>query len=154
MNDSVYQLIVETTVKRVPTCHESPEDFFIALDDRDYPYLILPTPKEMFDNDDVFTIRLIPDPLNRFRFEMDNSFTKLSFTRFFTFFDDKSYYFGPDDNMLIHFLKSPVYKSYVAWISNLYFKRIDDLIERYNNEQLPEERKSIKAKLSRLLIEA
>ncbi|WP_347552208.1 hypothetical protein ABFG93_08200 [Pseudalkalibacillus hwajinpoensis] len=154
MNDSVYQLIVESTVKRVPTCHESPEDFFIALDDRDYPYLILPTPREMFDNDDVFTIRLIPDALNKFRYEMDNSFTKLSFSCFSTFFDDKTYYFGPEENMLVTFLKSHVYKSYVAWVGNLYFKRIDDLIERYNNEQLPEQRKSIKAKLSRLLIEA
>ncbi|WP_270182511.1 hypothetical protein [Alkalihalobacillus sp. CinArs1] len=154
MNDSVYQLIVETTVKRVPTCHESPNDFFIALDDCDYPYLILPTPKEMFDNDDVFAIRLIPDVLNKFRYDLDNSYTKLSFSRFSTFFDDKTYYFGPEDNMLVKFLTSSIYKNYVAWISHLYFKRIDDLIEQYNNEPGKEQRKSIKAKLSRLLIEA
>ncbi|TLS38159.1 hypothetical protein [Pseudalkalibacillus caeni] len=154
MNDSVYSLIVESTMMRLPNCYEDTEDFFIGFNDLDNPYLLLPTPKEMFDNDDLFAIRLVPDPLNKFRFELDSNFTRLSFSRFTTFFDDLTYYFGPDENMLEMFLRSASYKTYVEWISNLYFKRIDDLIEKYNSSDIPSMKLSIKAKLSRLLVEA
>jgi hypothetical protein len=103
---------------RMPKEDEQVEDFFIGFDACRRPYLLLPTP-DVFTDDALFAIRLVKDPLNPFRFTLDSHFTRMPFSRFHHFFDDKTYFFGPEDNMLKRFLQGRTYQAYTEWMRNL-----------------------------------
>ncbi|HEX7063842.1 MAG TPA: hypothetical protein VF199_02135 [Bacillales bacterium] len=118
METQVYLMIVRSVMSRMPREEEQVEDFFIGFDSCDRPYLLLPTPETLGD-DSLFAIRLIADPLNRFRFRLDSHFTCMPLQRLKYFFDDKTYFFGPEDNMLKRFLKGRTYRVYTEWINNL-----------------------------------
>jgi hypothetical protein len=131
MKEPIYQLIVESVMKRLPDGNEEPEDFFIGVDGFDNSYLLLPTPERLFGKNDMFAIRFIRQPFNKFRYELDTHFTKVSFNEMESFYDDKTFFFGPDDNMLKQFLQGETYQTYVEWVDNLYTKRLYDLAKVY-----------------------
>ncbi|HET7580560.1 MAG TPA: hypothetical protein VFK33_14875 [Bacillales bacterium] len=118
MNTEVYRMIVKSVMTRMPREMEQVEDFFIGFDGCDRPYLLLPTPDQLGE-DYLFAIRLVRDPLNKFRYALDSHFTRMPFRRFRHFYDDKTYFFGPKDNMLQQFLKGATYRIYTEWIHNL-----------------------------------
>lgn len=118
MNHQVYRMIVKSVMTRMPADNEQVEDFFIGFDGCERPYLLLPTP-DMLGEDRLFAIRLTGDPNNSFRFTLDSHFTCMPFRRFRHFYDDKTYFFGPEANMLKRFLKGQTYRSYTEWIHNL-----------------------------------
>lgn len=132
MQTQVYRMIVKATMTRMPGEHEQAEDFFIGFDRWENPYLLLPTP-EFLTDDALFAIRLLPNPLNHFHYTLDSRFTRMPFERFQDFFDDKTYFFGPKDNMLKRFLKSDTYRTYTEWMQHLYEKQLD---ESTNNRQI------------------
>lgn len=119
MNKHVYRMIVKSVMTRMPADEESAEDFFIGFDAYKRPYLLLPTPA-IFQGDVQFAIRLIADPANRFQYRLDSDFIRMPFRRFWHFFDDKTYFFGPEDNMLQQFLQSPAYRAYKEWMAYLH----------------------------------
>lgn len=123
MNDNVYRMIVKSVMTRMPGENEQVEDFFIGFDRNERPYLLLPTPDGLAD-DALFTIRLISDPFNPFRYTLDSHFTRMPFEGFRHFFDDKTYFFGPKDNMLKRFLQGNTYRAYTEWMHNLYGKPV------------------------------
>lgn len=131
MNKPIYRLIVESVMKRMPGTGEDPRDFFIGTDKFENPYLLLPTPAGLFGKEDVFAVRFLCDPLNKFRYTLDTHFTKVSLNDFEQFFDDKTFFFGPDDNMLIKFLHGETYQTYAEWVDNLYTKRLYELAKAY-----------------------
>lgn len=117
-HQEVYRMIVKSVMTRKPGNDEFLEDFFIGFDTCRRPYLLLPTPAKLGE-ECLFAIRLVGDSANRFRFKLDTHFTCMPFRRFLFFHDDKSYFFGPADNMLRHFLNGPVYRVYTEWIEHL-----------------------------------
>lgn len=131
MKQPVYELIVESVMKRMPRENEDPQDFFIGMDEFDNPYLLLPTPEGLFGKNDIFALRFIRDPLNKFRFKLDRHFSKVSLDDFEKFYDDKTFYFGPEDNMLRKFLESDTYQTYTEWIDNLHTKRLYEMAKVY-----------------------
>lgn len=131
MKQPVYRLIVESVMKRMPGRDEQPEDFFIGLDRYEQPFLLLPTPDELFGKNDIFTVRFLRDPLNKFHYTMDRHFTLMSLDRFEKFYDDKTFYFGPNENMLVKFLQGETYQTYTEWIHNLYTKKLYDMARTY-----------------------
>ncbi|HET7627744.1 MAG TPA: hypothetical protein VFK44_05070 [Bacillales bacterium] len=118
MNEKVHRLIVKAVMTRMPDSREQVEDFFIGFDGCDRPYLLLPTPSELGE-DMIFTIRLIGDRTNKYRFRPDTNFTRIPFRRLRYFFDDKTFFFGPEENMLERLLEGEIYETYREWIHNL-----------------------------------
>ncbi|WP_085520628.1 hypothetical protein [Tuberibacillus sp. Marseille-P3662] len=120
MGASVYQLLVESIMNRMPSREEDPGDFFIGFDRLDHPYLLLPTPIRLLPQNEVFTVRFVCDPLNKFRYTLDHHFTKVSYTNLVNYHNDKAFFFGPEDNMLKQFLQSDMYQTYVEWLEHLH----------------------------------
>lgn len=118
MNHQVYRMIVKSVMTRMPRDKEQVEDFFIGFDACERPYLLLPTP-DILGEDLLFAIRLVGDPDNSFRFTLDSHFTCMPFRRFRHFYDDKTFFFGPEENMLKQFLKEHTYRTYTEWVHNL-----------------------------------
>lgn len=119
MNTQIYRMIVKATMTRMPRENEQTEDFFIGFDHDENPYLLLPTPAFLKDNA-LFAIRLLPNPFNHFHYTLDSRFTRVPFHRLQTFYDDKTYFFGPEENMLQRFFDSDIYKTYTEWMQNIY----------------------------------
>ena len=117
-HQEVYRMIVKSVMTRMPGNDEFLEDFFIGFDTCRRPYLLLPTPAVLGENR-LFAIRLVADPSNRFRFQLDTHFTHMPYRRFLFFHDDKTYFFGPKENMLQRFLDGPVYRAYKEWVYHL-----------------------------------
>ncbi len=143
------RLIVQCSMLRQPTLHESAADFFVGFDLENTPYLFLPTSHGVLEDYELYAVPVLMRKKEASLYLLDDTILAVDVNDMIEFHCDLTYYFGPEYNMLKKYLKSTEYRSYVMWSNGMRQDQINELLDSYATAESEELKQSIRKKLSR-----
>ncbi|WP_257349305.1 hypothetical protein [Pseudalkalibacillus decolorationis] len=143
------RLMVHLTMLRKASLHESAADFFVGFDNKDNPYLFLPTSKGVLPENQLYAVPVLMRRKEATLFLLDDTILAVDIGDFHEFHSDLTYYFGPEHNMLKKFIRSTEYRSYVLWSNGILRDQIDELLDSYKQAESEDKKQTIRTQLSR-----
>ncbi|WLD94165.1 hypothetical protein [Alkalihalobacillus sp. AL-G] len=143
------RLLVQLTMLREATLHESAVDFFVGFDDDENPYLFLPTSPGVLPENQLYAVPVLMRRKEATLFLLDDTILTVNIENFHEFHSDLTYYFGPEHNMLKKYIRSTEYRSYVLWSNGMLRDQIDELLDSYAKAESEDKKRTIRMQLSR-----
>ncbi len=143
------RLLVQCTMLRQPTIHESAADFFVGFDIDHTPYLFLPTAHGVLEENELYAVPILMRKKDARMYLLDDTILAVDLKDFDEFHCDLTYYFGPEYNMLKKYVKSTEYRSYVMWSNGIRQDQINELLDSYASADTEEAKQTIREQLTR-----
>jgi hypothetical protein len=148
---TVQKEITLASMSRTPQFEENVIDFFIAYNQEHNPLLLLPTTKGILPERHLYALSFIKNENNAYQFTISDNISAFKIDEATLIHDQLGFFFGPENNMLLHFLKGDTYGAYVVWNKHMVKQMITEALKDWHRSSDHNEREKHRDRLTMLL---
>jgi hypothetical protein len=148
---NVQKEITFASMLRTPQFKEDVNDFFIVYGQEHSPFLLLPTTKGFLPEGQLYAVPFIKNENNPYQFTLSEKIIPFHLDEATLIHDQLGFFFGPQNNMLSHFIKGDTFGAYVVWNRHMVKHLIHETLKTWHSSSNPEDRQKHEERLTLLL---